>query len=763
MVIGSGEAIAATPVLQPSVPPPAELPADVADFTGRQAELDQLRRRVAAATGSAVVVTAVDGMGGIGKSALAIHLAHQLVPRFPAAQLYVNLRGAEPPSERPAPAVVLEQFLRALGVAAEDVPSDSEMAARLFRSLLAGRRALIVLDNAADAAQVRPLLPGSGTCAVLVTSRVRLNLEGAVSLSLGVLAEAEAVQLLARLAGPEHVVTDSQAATTVVHQCGLLPLAVRIAGARLAARPAWTVADLAAQLADERSRLAGLEAGDLAVRASFGLSYHGLPPAQARTFRLLGLLDNPEAAAGVVAALTNTSPEAAGATLEELVDAQLLEQPVPGRYRFHDLLRLFAREQAEIEDSRRARTAALARAMDRYYLGTAEQAKSVLLSERRRGHRRRGGFADWAAALAWLEAERTNLVAAVEQAARLSDSQAGRWGPTTRAGRLADAFLVLLGFREHRGGLMSVAWRLANALKPFFSLSSYWADGQAVYQAALRATRRVGDRRAEGWMLNHLGRVHAEQGRFDQAIAYYEESLAVFRRRWSRYDKAAALNSLGGLYAEQGDLDQATTYYKQSLAICRRLLSRSARAIVLGNLGGVSAKQGDLDQATTYYKQSLTIFRQLRDGLEEAWTLRSLGEVSAEQGDLDQAITYNKQSLAICRKLRFRLEEAKALRSLGRVSAEQDDLDQATTYYKQSLAIYQETGDRRGEAKTLRRLGNTVKRAGDTEAAHTYWSAALAILDDLGAPEADQVRAQLEDNGEANDASSRNVHNDTTP
>jgi NB-ARC domain len=326
--------------------PPFQLPPGIADFTGRARDVALLYERVLGGPSEPLVVP-IDGGPGTGKSTLAVHVAHRLAPSFPDGVLYADLGGVGSPA---SPGAVLASFLRALGRRSPGAATGGEATSR-YRSELAGRRALVVLDNAADEAQVRPLLPAAAGCASLVTSRTRLALDGAVPLRLGLFAEGPAVELLARLDPHGRVTAEPEAAARIARYCDRLPLAVRIAGTRLGMRPAWSVADLADRLADERRRLELLRLRHLDVRASFAASYRCLPAAEARTFRVLGLLDGPDATVETVAARTGAAAGAAEAALEGLLDAQLLEQTEPGRYRLNELLRLFARELAATEAS----------------------------------------------------------------------------------------------------------------------------------------------------------------------------------------------------------------------------------------------------------------------------------------------------------------------------------------------------------------------------------------------------------------------------
>lgn len=658
----------------PGPPRPFQLPPTTPEFTGRQAELAALRARllpVAGEPGRAVTVAAINGKPGVGKSALAIHLAHTVAAQFADGVLCANLRGAE--AEPVAPIQVLERFLRALGVPDQQIPGDLDAAVASYRSVLAAKQVLVVLDNAASAAQVRPLIPSNSSCAVLITSRAPLaDLEGVAPLTLGLLTEAEAVTLLAILAGQDRVDADPASAAQVVRQCGLLPLAVRIAGARLRARPHWSLATLAVRLADERHRLGELTVGDLAVRSSFLLSYRGLEPSEARLFRLLGLLSGSDVTPGVAAALAQRHIGEVEATLERLVDAQLVETPIPGRYRFHDLLRLFAREQVEADETEPVRRAALERALG-WYLATAGHANELLMpTSMRPASGSSPPFEDQQAALTWLEAERANLAAAAKQAA------------------------------EHPAAAgVAIAWQLSDILWRFFDLRKHWADWQDASEAALRAARRAGNPAVAARQLSYLGIIATQQQRPEEAIACYEQSLAVSREVGDHDGEARALNSLGIAYWQQQRLDDAIDCLERSLALRRELGDREGEDKALNNLGSVLAEQRRFDEAIACFTQSLAISREI--GGSARRTLNSLGDLYRSQGRADEAIACYEQSLALCRQV----------------------------------------GDCYTEASNLRKLGLAVKAVQGVHAARAYWADALAIFTDLGAPEADEVRALL--------------------
>lgn len=669
------------PLAVPAAPAaPAQLPPNVAEFTGRETELARLRALVserAPGRQTTLVISAIVGMAGVGKTALAVYLAHELTPRFPDGQLYVNLHGYDP-RQRLGPAQVLERFLRALGVADTALPTSMDEQASLYRTLMAGKHALVVLDNVASADQVRPLLPGSSTCLVLVTSRDALvglvAQDGARLFPLDVLTPEESVELLARIAGHDRLAREPQAATEVARSCGYLPLAVRIVGAKLAYRPGWTLANFARRLADEQRRLHELAAGDVQVRASFALSYRELAPATARVFRRLGLIAGPDFAASVIAALADTTVEDAAMRLEALVNAHLVEAAAtPGRYRLHDLLRLYAREQVKADEAEPARHAALERALG-WYLAIAEYANEFLMPTSLRGPGADGSpFPDQQAALAWLEAERANLVAAAKQAA------------------------------EHMSGAITVvAWQLSDALCRFFDLRKYWADWQAVSEAALRTARRTGNPAATARQLSYLGIIATEQRRFKEASAYQTQSLAICRDVGDRDGEARALNSLGIAYWQQWHLDEAVTYFEHSLALCREIGDREGEDKALNNLGSVFAEQRRFDEAIACLERSLAISRKI--GGSARRTLNSLGDLYRSQGRVEEAIACYEQSLVICRQ----------------------------------------AGDRHTEALNLRELGLAIQAVKGLNAARAYWGNALAIFMELGAPEADEVRALLE-------------------
>jgi DNA-binding SARP family transcriptional activator len=628
------DAAAPPPAVQRVVP--RQLPVDGRDFTGRENELAWLCKALGGVEEQAsVVISAIAGAGGVGKSALAIHAAHQLAEQFPDGQLYVDLHGATAGLQPLAPLEVLGQFLRALGTDPASIPASVEEASAAFRSRVAGRQVLVVLDNARDVDQVRPLLPASPGCGVVVTSRRALvSLDGATHLQLDVLTPDEALELLSRLAGTDRVAVKPEASAEVARCCGYLPLALRIAGARLAARPGWPMGVLAERLADAQGRLDELELAEVGMRASFQVSYQQLADspnavdrAAAGAFGLLGLLDGPEVGVPVVARLLKVAEDAAERALERLVDAQLLETPRPGRYRLHDLLRLYAREQAVRQYPEPQRVAALTRALG-FYVATAWRTLELLRPGDPRlawadERWRKGGleFADDIPALGWLDAERANLLATIQRAAATPGVPA------------------------------EFAIQLTQALFGFFLVRSHWQDWLQANQTALEVARRTEDLAAQAQAHNDLSAVHGLQGRYDEALTCLQKSLAIRRKLGDRRGQAVNLGNLGVVYERQGNYEQALACLQESLGISRELGDRSEKASALRNLGVVHARQGRFEQALAYLQESLARYREMGDRYGRAESLRELGVTLQALGRPEEARAHWREALSILEQL----------------------------------------------------------------------------------------------------------------
>ncbi|MFD8493694.1 BTAD domain-containing putative transcriptional regulator [Amycolatopsis sp. NPDC059657] len=631
---------------------PAELPPDVADFTDRQAEVERLCELLA--PGKAPV--AINGPGGVGKSALAVHVAHRLADRFPDGQLYVDLQGATAGLEPLAPAEVLDRWLHTLGGDPTRVPLDTGEAATRFRSLVAGRRLLIVLDNAATAAQVKPLLPAG--CAVLITSRVVLaTLAGVTHLDLDVLSPDGAVALLGRLAGADRIAADPAQAAAVARLCGYLPLAVRIAGARLAARRNWTMSVLADRLAGQHRRLDELQVADLAVRASFTVGYQDLRADAARLFRLLGLLDGPDVSVRIAAALADCAVEDAESVLDRLCDAQLLASPVPGRYRMHDLIRLYARELDDGE-----RDAALARAF-RCHLADARQTSLLLHPTSTRRLPGCPGLVSTVdtkeQAIDWVDAERANLVAAVSQLST---------GP--------DAKLAI---------------HLTAALFRPFDIRGHWQELSVTHDVAMATARRIGDRAGEAQTKEDLGYVHGHSGRFDEAISLTREAIAIWREIGDETGEASCLDILGHSYAQLERFDEAVECLLGALEISRSSGHRRGEARVLNTLGLVYQRLGKLAEAIECHTESLELDRELGNRYGEGVAFANLGWAHSRGGRYSEAIDFHHRSLDIARAVGDRYVEAEQLWGLGQASHALGD-PAAAGFWRQAIVILRDIG-----------------------------------------------------------------------
>jgi DNA-binding SARP family transcriptional activator len=715
-------------VVTPGVPIPRELPRPASDFVGRTDELAALLGlfEVGRTTGDGpeaigpASIALIEGMGGVGKSALATQAANQLAELFPDGQLYLNLHGATPGSAPLAPLEALGRMLRALGLDPAQVPSAVEEAAARFRSLAAHRRLLVLLDNARDAEQVRPLLPASRTCAVLITSRQAMTtLEGSRAVHLDVLPRQEALALLSRIAGPDRIDADPQAAADLVRWCAQLSLVIRIAGARLAARTGWPLRVLAQRLADAINRLDELAVGEQAVQACFEVSVQilqqssdSVDQAAATGFGLLSVADGPDLSLAAAARLLDRPEPDTRILLERLVDAQLLESAHPDRYQFHDLVRIFARRHASGDE--RERLAALARVLD-YYVGTAWQTQTLLRPGDRRaatnqppdGNRQ---FSDIPAALGWLEAERANLLAAVGQAA-------------------ADA--------------PNLASQLTRALFGFFLMSGHWQDGMWANQTAVELARRNQDFAGEAQALIDLGALYRRVGRYHEAVDCLEGSLSILRESGERDSQAAGLTNLGATHQWLGQHDKAIAYHEESLAIYRELGDRHGQAHSLSNLGLASLRRGRYDKAIAWLEESLVIRRELGARHGQAHSLAGLGETYRRLEQYDEAIACLQDSLDIYREFGDRHGQAHTLTNLGAVDHRQGRHRQAVTRLEEGLDIYRELGGPYGQAEALRHLGDALSALSGAQQARSAWEEALAICESLHLPEAEEMRARL--------------------
>lgn len=749
---------------------PRELPSPVGQFTGRTAELSALTSLIDGAgqerpgdkPTTTVLISAIGGTAGVGKTALAVHWAHQVSDRFPDGQLYANLRGYDP--EQPvAAADVLAGFLRSLGIPGQDIPAEAGERAARYRSLLAGRKTLVVLDNAGSVEQVRPLLPGSPGCAVVVTSRDALAglvaRDGAVRIDLDVLPLPDSVALLRELIG-SRADDDVAAAKTMAEHCSRLPLALRVAAELAAARPDVSLAELADELADRHKRLDILDAGGdprTAVRAVFSWSYRNLDRDAARAFRLVGLHPGAELEPYAVAALTGTAVAQARATLAVLARAHLIQFAGPHRYGMHDLLRAYAQELAADLDDEQEERFALTRLFD-HYLSVAAKAMDTLY---------RGEYDYWL--------RRMSAPVGLEPPVTTANG-ARVWLDTTRATLVA----VIAHSANH--GWPYHATRLASVLSPYLD-KGYRQDALKVHTLARSAARQVSDLAAEADALTHLGTAERREGNVRQATEYHQQSLTLFRAAGDRAGQAYALVNLGLAQRTTSSYDEAADSYRQAIALFREVDSQGGEAKALTYLGIIEQLKGHLQQAANHQQRALALYRLIKDPHGVAVASTNLAITRAEMGDLQQATEHFRQALELYRETGDRLGEAGALGNLGIVAGRLGRYQTAIENLVNCIAIKHELGDRLGEAANLNNLGDAYLAAGQSDEArvrheaalalalevghrftqafahnglgHDYsalrdgtrarehWEQALAIYSELGVPEADEVRVQL--------------------
>jgi tetratricopeptide (TPR) repeat protein len=655
---------------------PGLLPRDVPAFTGREGELARL---AALAEGGRAVVTAISGTAGVGKTALAVHAAHRLLPRFPDGQLYADLRGHTGDQAPAEPGEVLGVFLRRLGVNAAETPPGGEERSGLLRQLLASRRVLMLLDNAMAEAQVRPLLPGAGASLVLITSRSVLpGLDVDERIALDVLGAEQADALLAGLIGNERAAAEPEAMARVREWCGRLPLALRISGRLLAAHPAWPTARLAGMLADERGRLARLPGGDLEVRAAVEASYRQLAHGDARLFRLLGLLPGPDFAVAVAASLSETGPEAAGSMLDRLALAALVTEDVPGRFGLHDLLRVFARQMCHKVDDQSSRDAAEARLVG-HYVELAELLDTCLDPELRPEAARAGGSLPASGEMqAIFETERPGLLAAVALA-------------------------------ERRGWDQQV-WRLCDSIGRPLERLGYLDDVLTVEESALAAVRRAGiTPAAEGSALGNLGSVYLELRRFDEAIACFQDALPIFWEAGDRCAEGVTLDGLGSAYSGLRRFDEATDCYRDALAIFRETSDRHREGLTLTNLGIAYGGLRRFEEEVRCCRDAVAIHRETGDLRDLGLPLRNLGLAYYNLERLEDSIACDRDALAIYRQTGDRCGEGLTLANLGTVYQKLGRFEEAIGCYRDAVAIFHEAGDRHHEGVALSSLGLAYK------------------------------------------------------
>ncbi|WP_078893801.1 BTAD domain-containing putative transcriptional regulator [Streptomyces sp. CT34] len=696
---------------------PRQLPATVADFTGRAAFVKELGDQLATAEGSVMAVSAVAGIGGVGKTTLAVHVAHAAREHFPDGQLYIDLQGAgHNPSE---PEAVLGAFLRALGAPDSAIPDGLEERSALFRSTLAGRRVLALLDNARDAAQVRPLLPGTEGCAALITSRSRMiDLAGAHLVDLDVMSPEEALRLFARIVGEERVASERQAAMAVVGACGFLPLAIRIAASRLASRRTWTVSSLASKLADERRRLDELRAGDLAVKATFELGYKQLEPAQARAFRLLGLADGPDISLAASAALLDMDVDDAEELVESLVDASLLESAAPGRYRFHDLVRLYARACAERDEHPPSeRDAALSRLLD-FYLATATQVYAL----ERPGDRlvdhvatvpdsHRLTFANSSVALEWLFAEARCLLACAQQSVDPASLR-----------RAVDLLLVTRDLSE--SGADALQYTQANIF-------------------LLNAAQSADDQLAEARLHTSLAAAHTIAGRLDRAEQHATSAMLLGMATGDPFASSNAPNERGIIAGAQQRNEDAEVYLNQALAAFRADHNRQSEASALCNLSRVTLNSGRVDTAIALAEEGIAIYREAGATRRLPNGMYALSLAYTQAGRLADASAQLTEALTLFQGNRQRFWVAMTHFRLAEVCLAGNRPTDAADRAEQALTALRGVGGEWWRANILTVLGRALNQIGHHGRARVCWQEALSVYEGLGSPEGREVQALL--------------------
>jgi tetratricopeptide (TPR) repeat protein/transcriptional regulator with XRE-family HTH domain len=687
------------------------LPRDVGSFTGRQAELAQLMEALAgAAAVGGVGIYAIDGMAGVGKTTFAVHAAHLLAGVFPNGQFFLPLH-AHTAGQRPVdPADALASLLLTAGVPAAQIPPGLEARAGRWRDQVAGKKILLLLDDAAGHEQVRPLLPGTTGGLVLVTSRRRLTaMEDAAVISLDTLSPGEAAQLMARLAGRLDLGSATGPGGEITRLCGYLPLAIGMLASQLRHHPARTSGGLAAELAGAQDRLAVMRAENLSVAAAFDLSYRDLTAGQQRLFCRLGLVPGPSIDAYAAAALDHAGLDTARRHLDELYDQHLVAEPAPGRYRLHDLLREHARALAAAGDQADC-AAAVGRLLDYYLHTTAAAGRHIATPAATAAGRLLPGdpsvsvpqLSTSRQAVTWLEAERPNLHAAVGYAATS-------------------------GWPRH-------AMALSSALSGFLYVHGHWDQSVALHQLALTVASQAEDPAGEADMLHDLGALQRETGDYPAAAASLTRALALYGDTTDLPGQAHVLDQLGFLRSLIGDYPAAAACHQQALALFSDLGNRLGQAEALNNLGVVQQLTGDYPAAAASQHRALALSEQIGNQLGTAWALNDLGVVQQLTGDYPAAAASQHRALALFEQMGNQLGTAWALNDLGVVQQLTGDYPAAAACHQQALALFCDLGNRLGQAEALNNLGELSSRTSATGQARDHHNGALEIARDIGAP-----------------------------
>ncbi len=749
---------------------PTQLPADTATFTGRDRELDRLLALCSAADRDpvTVMISAINGMAGVGKTALAVRTAHRLAPAFPDGQVFVDLHGYTEGVEPMDPAAALEVMLRALGIPNERIPPGLDERAALYRTRLTGRRMLILLDNAGGERQVIPLLPAAPGCLVVVTSRHHLlGIDDAEHLSLGVLPHEDAIALFTRAVGaPRLAAEPSGRVAEVVELCGRLPLALRIAAARLRSRPAWPLTHLVERLTNHQDRLTELQAGQRSVTAALELSYRHLTPEQRQAYRLLSLHPGTDVDRHAAASLIHLPMARAGRLLDDLVDAHLLAEPLPGRYRFHDLIRDHATATAAAEDADPERHAALVGLLH-HYAHTASVAMDAVYpyeTDQRPATppatppttTRVPAFTTPRRAEIWLDAELDNLLATATHAAThghpghtLHQSATLHRHLRTR-GRYGEAVVLhqhALRVAPSAGGPAEL--EALNRLGDIYYMQDRGEEATGCFERALDLARTTGDGHGEQNALTGLGHIHRHRGDHQRAADCFERALNLARTTGNRSGEQYALYGLGHVRGKMGDYERAADCFQRALDLARTMGDRHGEQSVLSAYGHVHGHQGRYERAADCFERALDLARTIGNRGGEAYALYGLGHVRAMLGDYERAADCFQRALDLARTTGNLHGEMSARHGLGDVHRMLGRYARAAEHYGQLWETARETGDRNGQFEGHEGLGRCHHALGDHREALVCHASALALATDLG---------QLDDVCRAHDGLARAHH-----
>jgi tetratricopeptide (TPR) repeat protein len=694
------------------------LPRDTMDFTDREEALSSILDHQVSRSDGCTPVIAIDGMPGVGKTVLAVRAAHRFATDYPDARLFLDLHAYSADRAPVTPEAALETLLRALGLASEQIPDTLDERASLWRSELTQKRALVVFDDAIGPGQVRPLLPASSRCLVVVTSRRRLSgLEGTETVSLNVLPADDGVRLFRRVVGYERTRDQVDEVRQTVALCGHLPLAIRIVAARLHQHVSWRVSDLLTELIATHDRLSEIHEGDVDVLAAFELSYHGLPPDQRQMFRLLGLHPGQDFSLYAAAALAGTDLRTARGLVEGLLYQHLVEEPHHGRFELHDLLHEYARRLTQEEDTPSDRNVALDRLLD-FYITMATRVDHLINLLGRRD----GGDVEWPPAA-------TPNIA--------SHPEAITWAEMERQNLLACLQIALDSGRRKR------AVSLARGMAYFLRLKGYWSEALNLYGRIESLCSDIGDIQGAADMRFLAGDIYRLTRRHVEALQNYETALANYRQIGDRHQEARTLHSIGDIERTGGRFADALHTYEGAQTVYRELGNQQAEARALHSIADAYRLSGQLDEALAHYSRLVEPYETLKDHVGQARVRFGIGEIYRLTSRYEEAVAESMAALDSFKELGDRLGEADALNSLGGTHLESLDYASASRCFDEARTMYEELQDRQGEARALRGRAELALRAGHENEAVAHLRRALTHLDLLDLPEAEEVRAEI--------------------